>query len=284
MKSLFKFLLFLLPFSLQGQVTDTIEVSFTKSCYLLLPKSPKFDFGSEDVIVRQSENKLIIQAGKENFEETNLFVQIDETIYLFIIRYSTNPKKFIYNYSSGNNQTNIGTGGTSISNTDNSISNSKIKEQNDKARLDSTLKPICESVISKGGDYLNEGEINFGNLVWCSAIYADEEYLFFKIRVDNTTNIPFEADYSSYTIRDKKDLLKKKAIQDYETQPIYIHNPFQIIGPQNKLQMIVVFKKFTIDKDKVLTAEVWEKNGDRRMKIDISGRVILKSKLLNSIQ
>ena len=48
--------------------------------------------------------------------------------------------------------------------------------------------------------------------------------------------------------------------------------------------MIVVFKKFTIDKDKVLTAEVWEKNGDRRMKIDISGRVILKSKLLNSIQ
>ena len=285
MKSLFKFLLFLLPLSIYGQVTDTIEVSFTKSCYLLLPKAPKFDFGSEDVIVRQSENKLIIQAGKEDFEETNLFVQIDETIYLFIIRYSNSPKKFIYNYSStGNNQTNIGTGGASTSNTDNSILNIKNKELIDKAKLDSIFKPICERVISKGGDYLNEGEINFGNLVWCSAIYADEEYLYFKIRIDNTTNIPYEADYSSYTIRDKKDLLKKKAIQDYETQPLYIYNPFQIIGPQNKLQMIVVFKKFTIDKDKVLTAEVWEKNGDRRMKIDISGRVILKSKLLNSIQ
>src|SRR5688500_2347706 len=250
MKPLFLFFLLLLPLCLQAQITDTIEVSFTKSCYLLLPKAPKYDFGSEDVIVRQSENKLIIQAGKEDFEETNLFFQIDETIYLFIIRYSQNPKKFIYNYSSsGNNLSNAGSGGTSISNTDNSILDIKNKELKDKAKLDSILKPICELVISRGGDYLNEGEINFGNLVWCSAIYADEEYLFFKIRVDNTTNIPYEADYSSYTIRDKKDLLKKKAIQDYETQPIYIHNPFQTIGAQNSLQMIVVFKKFTIDKN-----------------------------------
>ena len=286
MKQLFKILMLCLPLTLQAQITDTIDVSFTKSCYILLPKAPKYDFGSEDVIIRQSENKLIVQAGKEDFEETNLFVQIDETIYLFIIRYSTSPKKFIYNYSStGTNQyTTTSTTGSSISNTDNSILDLKNKELKDKAKLDSILKPLCELVISKGGDYLNEGEINFGNLVWCSAIYADEEYLFFKVRVDNTTNIPYEADYSSYTIRDKKDLLKKKAIQDYETQPVYIHNPFQTIGAQNNLQMIVVFKKFTIDKDKVLTAEVWEKNGDRRMKIDISGRTILKSKLLNSIQ
>lgn len=286
MKPLFKFLLFVLPLSLQAQVTDTIEVSFTKSCYLLLPKPPKFDFGSEDVIVRQSENKLIIQAGKEDFEETNLFVQVDETIYLFMIRYSQNPKQFIYNYSSvgSNSSTNAGTGGSSVSLVDNSILDLKKQELKDKAKQDSILKPLCELILKKGEDYLNEGEINFGNLVWCSSIYANDDFLFFKIQVDNTTNIAYEADYTSYTIRHKKDLLKKKAIQDYETQPVYILNPFQTIGPKSKLQMVVVFKRFTIDKDKVITAEVWEKNGERRMKIDISGRVILKSKLLNSIQ
>ena len=176
MKQLFKLLMLCLPFTLQAQITDTIDVSFTKSCYILLPKAPKYDFGSEDVIIRQSENKLIVQAGKEDFEETNLFVQIDETIYLFIIRYSNSPKKFIYNYSSTNeNNIKSNSAGSTNSSTDNSILDLKNKNLEDKAKLDSILKPLCELVISKGGNYLNEGEINFGNLVWCSAIYASEE-------------------------------------------------------------------------------------------------------------
>ncbi len=283
MKRLLFYLLFLIPVLSTAQITDTLEVSYTKSCYLIFPKPPKFDFGSEDVIVRQSENKLIIQAAKEQFVETNLLVQVDEKIYLFIIRYNESPKKFLHNFSSE-----VGTVSSNSDNgsviTDNSIADKKLKDMNNKKAIEDELKPKCEKVLQKGSEWLNEGEINFGNLVWCSSIYTDDKYVFFKIRVDNSSNIVYEADYSTYTIRDRKDLLKKKAIQDYETQPLFILNPFTTIGPKDKLDMIVAFNKFTIDKDKVLTVEVWEKNGDRRMKIDISGRVILKAKLLSELQ
>jgi protease II len=277
------FLFFLIPFAAFSQITDTIEVSFTKSSYILLSKAPKFDFGSEDVIIRQSDNKLIVQAAKEGFEETNLFVQVDESIMLFVIRFNKNPKKFIYNYTGAGTTSNVDQGNSGVITTDNSIANAKKQDADDKLALEAKLKPLCEKVLNNGVDYLNEGEINFGNLVWCSAIYTNEEFVFFKIRVDNSSNIAYEAAYSTYTIRDRKDLLKKKAIQDYETQPVFILNPFQTIGPKDKLVMVVAFKRFTIDKDKVITAEVWEKNGDRRMKIDISGRVILKSKLLSEL-
>lgn len=280
MKHLFFSLMLLLPLSLTAQITDTIDVSFTKSSYILLPKPPRFDFGSEDVIVRQSENKLIIQAKTEAFTETNLFVQVDENIYLFIIRYNENPKKFIYNYSSSNSSTgDNANNSTNGAISDNSIADAKKKEAEDKKAIEDKVKPLCEKVLT-ATDYLNEGEINFGNLVWCSAIYTDDDFIFFKIRVDNSSNVAYDADYSTYTVRHIKDIIKKKAVQDYDNQPVYILNPFQHIGPKDKLVMVVAFKKFTIDKDKVLTTEVWEKNGDRRMKIDISGRVILKAKLL----
>ena len=283
MKHLILPILFLL-FPLYGyaQITDTIEVSFTKSSYILLPTAPKYDFGSEDIIVRNSENKLIIQARSKNFVETNLFVQVDDSLFLFIIRYNENPKKFVYNHSSANIViiTNTASRSTMI---DYSVADKKKNEADEKVAIETELKPLCEKVLNKGGDYLNEGEINFGNLVWCSAIYTNDDYIFLKIRVDNSSNIVYDAAYTTYTIRHKKDLIKKKAVQDYETQPLYILNPFQTIGPKDKLVMVVAFKKFTIDKDKLLSAEVWEKGGERRMKIDVSGRVIIKAKLLSDL-
>src|SRR6218665_421566 len=95
-------LLFLLfcKFNSFGQASDTVSVSFTKSAYLVFADSSfKYDAGSEDIIVRKNGDMLVIQAQVENFIETNLFVRVKSTMYLFVIKYNESPTKSVYDYS-----------------------------------------------------------------------------------------------------------------------------------------------------------------------------------------
>ena len=64
--------------NMNGQVVDTIEVSFTKSAYLIFKEKPTYDKGSENVSVREGGNKLIIQAEVEKITGKKIRITILE--------------------------------------------------------------------------------------------------------------------------------------------------------------------------------------------------------------
>lgn len=82
-----------------SQVPDTIEVSYHKSIYLFFKEEVTFDVGSEDIIVKSADKKLIVQSRIENFKETNMIVQSGEKFYMFIVRYSDDIKRMVYDYT-----------------------------------------------------------------------------------------------------------------------------------------------------------------------------------------
>lgn len=281
--------LFFCSFSAYGQeIRDTVLVSFTKSVYLVFDKKPSFDAGSEDIIVREHENKLIIQAAVENFEETNLFVQVGGRMYMFIIVYGRNPKKYLYNYQGesisipdAKTDPDGLKSGTffydSLSNTMNDMSY-RDKELIAKYRADSAeayFSPRCEKVHSSRNHPMNQGAIAYGCLVFCPVMYTDNNHFYIKIIIENTTNINYDVDYLSFVIRTRKALLRKNTMQDYSIRPVYLYKTFTRIGGKSKHAMVAVFDKFTIDRMKLFTAEIWEKNGDRRINLDIDGNVFL---------
>lgn len=271
----------------QRDVPDTIGVSFTKSIYLMFDSEPKFDFGSEDLIVRRDENKLIIQAARENFEETNLFVQVGGDIFLFIVEYTEKPKRYIFSYQKGAQgaktaapPANGGDGEKAAvriaPHVDMSVT---AKAESEKAKSDSLDKYFgsrCERVYKSLKHPFNEGGISYGCLVYCPAMYADADYFYVKIIVENPTNVPYDVDYLSFGVRTKKALLRKNAVQDYPLKSLYLYKPFTRIEGKSKFTMIAVFDKFTIDRTKLFTGEVWEKNGDRRITLDVDGNVFLR--------
>ena len=55
MQKLILSLLIFTSSTLVAQITDTIEVSFTKSVYLIFPEATNYDRGSEDVLIKNPE-------------------------------------------------------------------------------------------------------------------------------------------------------------------------------------------------------------------------------------
>ncbi|PKP45130.1 MAG: hypothetical protein CVT95_09440, partial [Bacteroidetes bacterium HGW-Bacteroidetes-12] len=76
MKYLVLIVITITSLKLTGQITDTLYIGFTKSIYLVFNEAPihhanSEDAGVEEIIVKTLDNKLIITAVIENFEETN---------------------------------------------------------------------------------------------------------------------------------------------------------------------------------------------------------------------
>ena len=261
------------------EITDTIEVSYTKTAYLIFPEAPEVDKGSEDVIIRVYQNKVIIQAAIEGFQETNLFVQSGSNFYMFILKYSSAPKKYLFNYQVRTNS--IGSTGviaekpsvviqdsTSLLEAsgkkeglvdayetqeviipknneliDYSVKNNELKKVSSKKKTQTNLKVNCQWVEGKNQDIYNKGvqknKINF----IATNFYVNEEYFYLKLYIKNISKINYNIDFIRFTIKNQKIGIKKAANQYIELNPVYVFNEQvkSIPGKDSKINCICSF-------------------------------------------
>ncbi len=110
-------------------------------------------------------------------------------------------------------------------------------------------------------------------------VYADADRLYFKFRIENNGNIPFDVDYIAFSIVARKT--KKTSTQErMQVFPAGVEKELHRIDSKSSCEIVYAFEKFTIGKDKVLLAEVLEAGGDRNLCLVIPEHFIIEARHL----
>jgi hypothetical protein len=275
----------MLTFKGLSQVTDTIYVSYTKSAYLIFDAATTFDVGSEDVIVKNPDNKIIIQAAVERFQETNLLVQCKDEYYLFILKYDNNPKKLLYNYQNRTNLSQV----KENENESNTISNkavlvdisSKSKKDEEEKKKNEKLEAFKNNsltVIERGQEIMNRGAVKGGVKAVATNFCVSGEYYYLKLVISNDTKVDYDIDFVRFQIANVKRSLKKEAEQEILIPTVYTLYETKTIKGKSKIENVYVFDKFTVDKNKCFKIQIWEVNGERKLDFSLSSEDITNVK------
>lgn len=111
-------------------------------------------------------------------------------------------------------------------------------------------------------------------------IYMAKDVMFYRFKLSNHSHIDYSLDFARFYVRDKKKV-KRMAIQEQEITPLqqYPDTSFTVNGKSHR-SIVVAFKKFTIADNKKLAIELFEKNGDRHLAIEMDGDEILKARAI----
>ena len=231
----------------QAQITDTVVVDYTKSAYLLFASEAiEYDCGSEGVLVRKAGNRLIIQAGIEEFEETNLFVSVDGQVFMFIVEYGKPGQKYIYDFS---------------------IQEKTVLEEK-KEDKELEYEEICKQIVDAPNQIMNRGVVKYKLGMYLRDLVIYDDKLFFKFEVTNNGNIPYEVDYSQYLVKSIKRKIKGASFQEIELTPLMVfEKPKRYEGLSTNI-FVVVMDKFALTENKKMVVEQWENNG---VDMDVEG-------------
>jgi conjugative transposon TraN protein len=247
-----------------------LTVSSNKTSNLIFPYGIKsVDIGSADLMAQKAsgvENVLQLKAAKENFDETNLTViTSDGKLYSFLVDYSANPSLLNLKFKDSSNNP------VSFSSPD--LKSSKSNPA--KIELDARKCMEQKRFLFRVKDKSN------GMRLLLSGIYIDNDVLYFKINVDNKTNINYDYESLNFFIKDLKQS-KRTAVQEIQQTPLSIYNDSGFVKGKTNLSFVVAVEKFTIPDKKMLVIQLMEKNGGRNLSLKIKNRTIVKAKTISS--
>ena len=84
-----------------------------------------------------------------------------------------------------------------------------------------------------------------------SGIYIDNDVLYFKLNVDNKTNINYDFESLNFFIKDIKQG-KRTAVQEIQQTPLLVYNDSGYVTGKSSLSFVVAVQKFTIPDKKML--------------------------------
>lgn len=292
---------FLLVNSFSQQVTDTIEVSIDMNAYLIFEKNSniKYNFASPQIKADLSGNKITIQGLEEDFYTTNMLVEVDNQLYLYIVKYNKNPKKFIFNYSSS--VSNVGRRRIDPSKLTNRvpvkenkvqalfIDSSQIKKEiEDKKYQDSVndlYQGYAETIIFYDQEIKSVGIDKYDLKAIVTNINVVSDLMLIKLTVKNESGINYSLANMEIVVSEKQRRTKKNTTQDVPCKILYRTNQgVEIIKAGDQIDIVCVINKVTISKKKQLKIRMVESNigrrGDRSFDIRIPYQYITRAKPL----
>ncbi|MCK9625562.1 MAG: conjugative transposon protein TraN [Bacteroidales bacterium] len=256
-----------------------LEVTFDKTVHIIFPAAVRYvDLGSTKIIAGKAEgaeNVIRIKAAVRNFEdETNFSVITDDgNFYSFNVRYVQEPEKLniemkelITKAAPGKTQTGAG--------------DVYLKELGKEPPAAVNL--IMNNIYKKDkSDIKNISSKKYGVEFSIKGIYTNNGMLYFHSQIKNITNIPFDIDFITFKIVDRR-VTKRTAVQEQLLTPLRVLNNNQTIRGKSVARSVFTLEKFTIADNKMLVIEIFEKNGGRHQSVMISNRNIVKAKLITN--
>lgn len=110
-------------------------------------------------------------------------------------------------------------------------------------------------------------------------VYVDEKRIYFKFRIENNSNVPFDVDYIAFSITARKT--KKTSTQErVQIRPEESDVQIRRLGAKSACEVVYAFEKFTIGEEKLLLAEMLEQGGDRNIGLRIPESFIIEARKL----
>jgi conjugative transposon TraN protein len=257
-----------------------LEVTFDKTVHIIFPSAIRYiDLGSSNIIAGKAdgaENVIRVKAAVRNFKtETNFSVITEEgSFYTFNVKYANEPllmsvemKDFIHD-------------GDTVSHPNN-VLEVYLKELGNESPM--MVHLIMKSIYKNDRREINQiGSMSFGIQYLLKGIYTHNGLLYFYTQINNSSNVPFDLDFITFKIVDKK-VMKRTAIQETVIYPIRAFNYVTRVGGKSSERTVLALDKFTIPEDKELVVELNEKNGGRHQRFFVESVDIVGANVVNEL-
>ena len=258
-----------------------MEVTFDKTVHIIFPAAVKYiDLGSANIIAGKAdgaENVVRVKASVRNFKtETNFSVITEEgSFYTFNVKYANEPllmsvemKDIIHD-------------GDTISHPNNA-QEVYLKELGNESPM--MVHLIMKSIYKNDRREINHiGSRRFGIQYLLKGIYTHDGLLYFHTQITNSSNVPFDLDFITFKIVDKK-VMKRTAIQETVIFPIRAFNYATCVSGKSSERTVFVMDKFTIPDGKEFIIEMNEKNGGRHQRFVVENSDIVSARLINELK
>ena len=258
-----------------------LEVTYDKTTHIIFPSAVRYvDLGSANLIAGKAdgaENVIRVKATVKNFrDETNISVITESgSFYTFNVKYSDEPlllnvemKDFIHD-------------GSKVNRPNNAL-DIYLQELGCESPL--LVKLIMQSIYKNDRREIKHiGCKRFGVQYLLKGIYVHNDLLYFHLQLKNSSNVPFNVDYLTFKITDKK-VAKRTAIQEQVVWPVRAYNNVQVIGGKRTERMVFTLPKFTLADDKQLVVELHEQQGGRHQTFTVENADLVRARVINELK
>lgn len=258
-----------------------LEVAYDKTTHIIFPSAVRYvDLGSPNLVAGKAdgaENVIRVKAVVKNFrDETNMSVITESgSFYTFNVKYSDEPlllnvemKDFIHD-------------GSKVNRPNNALDVYLKELGSESPKL---VQLINRSIHKENKRHVKHiGSKAFGIQYLLRGIYTHNGLLYFHTQVRNQSNVPFEVDFVTFKIVDKK-VMKRTAIQEQIIFPLRAHNYATMVAGNKDERTVFTFDKFTIPADKVLVVELNEKSGGRHQSFSVESEDIVRARVINELK
>ena len=258
-----------------------LEVTYDKTTHIIFPSAVRYvDLGSPNLVAGKAdgaENVIRVKAVVKNFrDETNMSVITESgSFYTFNVKYADEPlllniemKDFIHD-------------GNKVNRPNNALDIYLKELGSESPKL---VQLINRSIHKENKRHIKHiGSKAFGIQYLLRGIYTHNGLLYFHTQVRNQSNVPFEVDFVTFKIVDKK-VMKRTAIQEQIVFPLRAHNYATVVAGNKDERTVFTFDKFTIPADKVLVVELNEKSGGRHQSFTVESEDIVRAKVINELK
>ena len=230
-----------------------LEVTYDKTVHVIFPSEVRYvDLGSPDLIAGKAdgaENVIRVKATVRNFpNETNMSVITEDgSFYTFNVKYADEPLLL------------------NVEMCDFIHDGEKVNRPNNAQEI-----------------YLRELGSESPMLV-LKGIYTHNGLLYFHTEIKNQSNVPFDVDYITWKIVDKK-VAKRTAVQEQIILPLRAQNYATLVPGKKSERTVFTMAKFTIPDDKCLVVGLNEKNGGRHQSFVIENEDLVRANTINELQ
>lgn len=258
-----------------------LEVTYDKTTHIIFPSAVRYvDLGSPNLVAGKAdgaENVIRVKAVVKNFrDETNMSVITESgSFYTFNVKYADEPlllniemKDFIHD-------------GSKVNRPNNALDIYLKELGSESPKL---VQLINKSIHKENKRHVKHiGSKAFGIQYLLRGIYTHNGLLYFHTQVRNQSNVPFEVDFVTFKIVDKK-VMKRTAIQEQIIFPLRAYNYATLVAGNKDERTVFTFDKFTIPADKVLVVELNEKSGGRHQSFTVESEDIVRAKVINELK
>lgn len=258
-----------------------LEVTYDKTTHIIFPSAVRYvDLGSPNLVAGKAdgaENVIRVKAVVRNFrDETNMSVITESgSFYTFNVKYADEPlllniemKDFIHD-------------GSKVNRLNNALDIYLKELGSESPKL---VQLINKSIHKENKRHVKHiGSKAFGIQYLLRGIYTHNGLLYFHTQVRNQSNVPFEVDFVTFKIVDKK-VMKRTAIQEQIVFPLRAYNYATLVAGNKDERTMFTFDKFTIPAGKVLVVELNEKSGGRHQSFTVESEDIVRAKVINELK
>lgn len=257
-----------------------LEVTFEKTVHLIFPAAIRYvDLGSQNIIAGKAddaENVLRVKAAVREFEtETNMSVICEDgSFYGFNVKYADEPEKLSMEMKD------------LLSPTEGRLPSNRadiyFKELGSESPI--LVKLIMKSIYQNDKRTIKHvGAKQFGMRFLLRGLYAHNGLLYFHVRMDNESNMPYAVDFITFKVVDKK-VAKHTAIQERILQPLRAFHQVMWIGAGRSERIVFALEQFTLSEDKQLEVTLYERNGSRTLTFYVEPEDLLLTKKIDNLK